>query len=239
MQISEKKRAIARQLQSKVNAMQGFTKVASTTLSGFEPFSQAFPGGFFPSAGIHEFISYELADAASTNGFITALAGKFIKNGGICLWVSCNSNVFPVGLNHFGLAPDRIVFVRSKPKDALWIIEEALKCEALSVVIGEIRELGFAESRRLQLAIERSGITGFIHRHRPWRESAVACTTRWQVTPLASLESDLPGIGHSRWNVQLNKVKNGRPHLWQVCWFDHQFLPEQRHQDVFYQRHTG
>ena len=37
----------------------------------------------------------------------------------------------------------------------LWVIEEALKCEGLAAVIGEIKELSFTQSRRLQLAVEK------------------------------------------------------------------------------------
>lgn len=51
-----------------------------------------------------------------------------------------------------------------KTKDSLWAIEEALKCNALIAVVGEITELTFNDSRRLQLAVEKSHVTGFIHR---------------------------------------------------------------------------
>ena len=213
--------AIARQLQAKINAMQGLGKLSSDpVLTGLSPFAAAFPGNVFPTGAVHEFISYEPADAASTTGFITAVTGKLMKEGGLCLWVGNNRNVFPAGLNYFGLAPDRLVFINAPySKDALWIIEEALKCEALTAVVSEVRELSFTDSRRLQLAVEHSGVTGFIHRHCPRRENAVACTTRWKITALPSMATDaLPGVGHSTWDVQLLKVRNGRPNAWQVSW---------------------
>lgn len=236
---------IARQLQAKINAMQGLGKPSSEPVNaGLAPFSAAFPGNIFPTGAIHEFISYELANAASTSGFITAVTSKLIKNGGICLWVTSGRKIFPGGLKHFGLEPDRIIFINAaRAKDALWIIEEALKCEALTVVIGEIKELGFTESRRLQLAVEHSGVTGFIHRHCPYRENAVACTTRWKISALPGIaQDDLPGVGHSSWDVELLKVRNGRPHSWQVSWQGKSFMPmDDKHfiVSLLNERHTG
>jgi protein ImuA len=236
---------IARQLQAKINAMQGLGKLnIEPANEGLAPFNAAFPGGIFPKGAIHEFISYESANAASTSGFITAVTGNLMKDGGLCLWVANGTKVFAPGLKHFGLNPDRIVFINAaRTKDVLWIIEEALKCEALTAVIGEIKELGFTESRRLQLAVEHSGVTGFIHRYCPHAENAVACTTRWKISALPGLAQDnLPGVGYSSWNVELVKVRNGRPYSWQVSWQGKSFAPLVI-KDIFIpqlnERHTG
>ena len=228
MQVDLQKRALAKQIQAKINAMQGYGKsLCGTSNTDFAPFSSAFPNRVFPMGAIHEFVSYEPHDAASTTGFISALTALFMKESGLCLWVGNEKKIFPSGLKHFGIEPDRIVFINApKQRDALWIIEEALKCEALTAVIGDVKELGFTESRRLQLAVERSGVTGFIHRYRPFSENAVACTTRWKITSLPSItDDDLPGVGYSCWNVELLKVKNGRPNSWQVSWAGKRFEP--------------
>ena len=41
-------------------------------------------------------------------------------------------------------------------------MEEALKCNRITAVLGEIKEISFKESRRLQLAAEQSRVTGFL-----------------------------------------------------------------------------
>jgi protein ImuA len=222
------KRELAKKLQAEINAMQGLGKLSEKMPNAaFAPFGDAFPDHTFPVGAIHEFISYEPVEAASTTGFITALVGKFMKNDGLCLWIGKDRKVFPSGLKHFGLQPDRIIFIStSRQKDALWIIEESLKCESLTAVVGEIKELSFTESRRFQLAVEQSGVNCFIHRHQPYRENAVACTTRWKITPLPSTAADaLPGVGNSCWDVQLLKVRNGKPSFWQVSWTAETFIP--------------
>ncbi|MDI1254932.1 MAG: hypothetical protein PSV16_02435 [Flavobacterium sp.] len=227
---------MAKMLQAKINAIQGLGKVSREHCNdGLLPFSNAFPDGVFPVGTIHECISYEPAEAASTTAFITAITGKLMKESGLVLWIGNDRKIFPPGLNHFGLTPDRIVFITvSKTKEALWAIEEALKCEALTCVVGEIKELGFTDSRRLQLAVERSGVTGFIHRYRPFAENTVACTTRWRITPITSaFNGMLSGVGHSCWDVQLLKVKNGRPNSWKVRWSGDGFLSlEEQHRSI-------
>ena len=228
MRTAAEKTEIAKQLQAKIDALQGLGKTSHEPANiGLAPFAAAFPGNTFPTGAIHEFISYEPASAASTDGFITAVAGKLIKDGGLCLWIADQRKVFPYGLKHFGLEPDRVVFIHTaRPKETLWIFEEALKCEALTAVVGEVKDLGFTDSRRLQLAVERSGVTGFVHRYCPRSENAVACTTRWKISPLPShTEGNLPGVGHCSWNIQLQKVRNGRPYGWQMIWLDNGFMP--------------
>ena len=107
---------------------------------------------------------------------------------------------------------------RKKEKEVVWTIEEALKCTNLTTVVGELAELDFTESRRLQLAIEKSGVSCFLLRHKP-RNLTTASTSRWQVKPLPSdIEDSLPGVGHPRWQVNLLKVRNGKPGSWVVEW---------------------
>lgn len=221
MKPSADKIAMAKQLQAQINLMQGLGKLNhAPSHKGLSLFAAAFPGNTFPTGAIHEFISYEAVNSAATNGFIAAVTGKLRNEGGLCVWVSAGASLFASALKHYGMEPDRVVFITaSRAKDALWIIEEALKCEALTAVIGEVKELSFTDSRRLQLAVERSRVTGFIHRYCPRSENAVACTTRWKISSLPSVTEDgLPGVGHSHWEVQLVKVRNGLPHAWQVSW---------------------
>jgi protein ImuA len=244
MKPAAEKLAIARQLQAEINALQGLGKLSHEPANDrLAPFSSAFPGNTFPTGTIHEFISYEVAHAAATTGFVSGIISKLSKQGGLCLWVAGGGKIYPAGLKYFGLEPDRIVFIHTtRPKEALWIIEEALKCEALTAVIGEVRELSFSDSRRLQLAVENSGVTGFIHRFSPSAENAVACTTRWKITALPSITIDnLPGVGYSAWDVQLVKVRNGRPHAWQIQWQGNRFnvIEEQPFVISLNERHTG
>ncbi len=217
------KNTLIQQLQREVLSMQRLKKVSGQNLNiGLWEVEKAFPDQTFPLGAVHEFISNAKEDAAATNGFMAGLVSQLIKRG-TAVWVSNKRTLFPPALNVFGIEPERIIFIDLwRQKEVLWAIEEALKCSVLSAVIGELGELSFTESRRLQLAVEQSRVTGFIHRYSS-SENVTACVSRWKITPLTSEISDMPGMGFPRWNVQLVKVRNGKPGAWQVEWSEGQF----------------
>lgn len=189
---------------------------------GLGEMEAAFPDQVFPTGVVHELISYSSEEAASTSGFVSVVLSKLMQQGGYCLWISAipRRSIFPPALKAFGIDPGQILFVdTARPKETLWSLEEALKCEALVAVVGELTELSFSDSRRLQLAVESSRVTGFIHRFRPKAENAVACVTRWKIAPVAGVVTpNTTGVGFPSWNVQLLKVRNGKPGSWQVQW---------------------
>lgn len=218
---------VVQQLREDILTLQGFTPPAPGSRVGLGPVEAAFPNGCFPRAAVHEFLSDTPEESAATSGFLAGLLGCLLPERGMCLWIGRNREVFPPGLTAFGLTPDRILFIDlAREADLLWAIEEALKCEAISAVVGEVRELGMTESRRLQLAVERSRVTGLLHRRNPRARHALACASRWRISPLASLPEDgLPGVGFPRWQVDLLKVRNGLPGSWQLEWAEGHFQP--------------
>lgn len=199
------------------------------SIAGLGIIEKSFAKGKFPFGALHEFISYTREHAASTNGFITGILSTLMQHSGPCLWISNKRTIFPPALKLFDIAPERMIFIDLfRNKEILWTIEEALKCESVAAVIGELGELSFNESRRFQLAIEKSCVTGFIHRFKPHSENPVACISRWKVTSIASYIPDsLPGVGFPKWHVQLTKVRNGMPGEWEVGWNNGCFHVEQ------------
>jgi protein ImuA len=104
-------------------------------------------------------------------------------------------------------------------KDVLWVTEEALKCEGVATVICETKDLSFTDSQRLQLAVEKSHVTGFVLRKDLKKVNTTASVTRWQISPVRSqLRTGMPGVGHPRWHVELLKVRNGKPGSWIIEW---------------------
>src|SRR5690606_10037917 len=98
-------------------------------------------------------------------------------------------------------------------------------CRVLSAVIAELGDISFAESQRLQLVVERSGVTGFIHRKRPRRVTPLACVSRWKIRHATSYVPDnLPRVGHTVWEVHLEKIRNGKPGEWHWGWWGGQFV---------------
>ncbi|MGX5853721.1 ImuA family protein [Dyadobacter jiangsuensis] len=228
METALKKSELVARLRSDILALQGFRAPALGVKHddfGLGPVMKAFPQGIFPRVGMHEFISQSAEQTAATSGFMAALAGKMMKQDGLCVWVGTRRTVYPFGLSQFGVSPDRVIFVDlKKDKDLLWAIEEALKCDALSAVVGEIKELNLIESRRLQLTVEESKVTGLLHRVSPRLSNPTSAVCRWRISPLPGVTDDvLPGIGFPRWQVQIEKVRNGEPGSWPLEFRDGSF----------------
>lgn len=219
------KAEIRAQLQQEILALQGFRPAPSGTqeATGLGRILESFPHRRFPAGALHEFLYAAPEDGAATAGFLAGLLGGLMKKGPV-VWVTPRHCVFPPALKQFGMDPESVLFVEERrEKQALWVVEEALKTAAVSAVVGELRELDFTASRRMQLAMEQSGVTGFLLRRQP-RNLATAFVARWQVRPLASvIEEGLPGVGFPRWEVELLKVRNGQPGRWELEWVDGQF----------------
>ena len=223
---------IIARLQQDILHMQG-QRPATGSLAGkvaLGPVLDAFPQKVFPTGAVHEYISVSPAATAATSGFIAGILGSLMQNGEACVWISPYKIIFPAGLKSFGIEPDRIFFIHlNKEKDICWAMEAALQVEGLAGVVSELPELGFTVSRRLQLAVEKSGVTGFVLRHQPRGLHPTACVSRWQISSHPSYHPDgMPGVGFPCWNVDLQKIRGGRPGSWQLVWMDGRFqaLPD-------------
>lgn len=219
--MSAKRADIISRLQNDILLLQGYKPGKSPAVDiGLGPIKYSFPNATFPLGAIHEFISTSTEDSAATCGFIAGILGSLMRNGGTSLWISSARKLFPPSLKAFGIQPDHFIFLDlQKEKHVLWAMEEALKCGALTAVIGETQELSFTSSRRLQIAVEKSQVTGFILRNNLLKQNTTACVARWRINSMISESGgDLPGIGFPHWKVELLRIRNGKPGSWEVKW---------------------
>ena len=224
----DSRKALIDKLQKDILVWQGYKAQPSGKADtiGLGQIENAFPNGVFPKHAIHEFIAVAPEHSAACEGFIGGLVAALMKVGAACIWISTSRRLFPTSLSAFNVQTERIIFMDvSKEKDVLWIMEEALKCEGLAAVVAELSDLSLTESRRLQLAVEHSGVTGFILRKDASKKASTIVTARWKITPLPSEnEDDMPGIGFPRWSVELLKVRNGSPGIWTMEWAADRFM---------------
>jgi protein ImuA len=211
---------IIAQLQKDILPLQGIgttlKNAALDTMLG--EIKNAFPHASFPLGAIHEFITNNPEDIAATYGFMMGIISTLMRNSGALIWISGCRTIFPPALKLFGIPPERVIFINlQKEKEILWAMEESLKCKGLSAVISEMQELDFTASRRMQLAVEQSKVTGFVVRKNAKSINITACLTRWKITSLKSeLFDEMPGIGFPRWNVELIRARNGTPGKWEI-----------------------
>ena len=218
---------IIARLERNILPLQGLKKLRTDNEVNLDcaAIEQAFPNNCFPIGCTHEFSTGCFEDAAPTNGFVAALLGKLMKLSGVCIWISAGRFLFPPALIRFNVKPEHIIFIDLKnERDVLYVTEEALKCNKVTAVISELKNLSFKESRRFQLAAEQSRVTGFIIRPQTKNLSTIASVSRWRITSLPSqLEDGLPGVGFPRWKVQLLKIRNGTPSTWTIEWANNNF----------------
>lgn len=114
----------------------------------------------------------------------------------------------------------RLVHVAAKsPQDALFALEEGLRCRDLAFVIGEIagnpRALSFTASRRLSLAAERHGVPLWLVRLDAARDLGSA-RMRWQVaaapSPPPLWNRQAPGV--PSWRAELFRARSHPPGEW-------------------------
>jgi protein ImuA len=214
-------------LKTEILSLQGFKPhQASTDIDfGLDTIAYSFPNAKFPFSACHEFICESPQEIASSGAFVSGLLSMSLGKGGVALWIGRQRIIFPPALKSYGINPDQIIFINTRSeKEAIWTLEEALKSTSLTSIVGQITEFDFTKSRRFQLAIEKSGVGCFLLRYRP-RNFSTASTTRWQIKPLSSsLDDNLPGVGHPRWQVNLLKVRNGKPGSWIMQWAQDHFL---------------
>ncbi|WP_316800625.1 Error-prone repair protein ImuA [Pedobacter frigidisoli] len=222
------KKDIVQKLQQDILLWQGFKPKSAGKAEriGLGEIEDAFPGGVFPKKAIHEFITLFPEHAAASDGFIAGLLSVLMKNGAACVWVSTSRNLFPASLGLFNVETERIIFMDVQTeKQVLWITEEALKCEGLAAVVAEVNNISLIESRRLQLAVENSGVTGFILRKDGNKKASTVATARWKISPLPShTEDGMPGLGFPLWQVELLKVRNGNPGIFILEWAGERFV---------------
>ena len=140
------------------------------------------------------------------------------------LWVQERMAILESGRVHPpGLATQNLIHVEARDaRDALWAMEEGLRCAALSAVIGEIwgdpRALDFTATRRLAVASERSGVAAFLIRL-GGHANLSGARMRWRIasapSPINELDSKAPGT--PAWDAELFRARGAPPGRWSIA----------------------
>jgi protein ImuA len=182
-----------------------------------------FLNGGLPLGHWHEFSGegMEIETAASAAAFVACLAAPLARRGE-AVWVLRRDDLFAPGLAGLGFPAERLIQVCARDEaQALAVTEDALSTEGVCAVFAEVEGVDLTAGRRLQLACERRGATGFVIRRRPYgggaRKEAAgsAANTRWRIAPAPSEPAPGEfGLGAPRWEVRLDRCRGGRPGAW-------------------------
>ena len=214
------KAALLAELRTRIRRLEGLGGEGGDVLPfGVAGMDAALPDGGLPLGCLHEVVAEDRgAGTAFAAGLLARLAA--VREAPV-LWIVRGRDLHAAGLVAYGLTPDRLIAVRAvRDADALWAMEEALRCKRLAAVLGEAGRLDLTASRRLQLAAEAGGVTGLLlHPEERGAGAASAAVTRWRVAAVPSLP-DEPGVGAPRWRLDLLRCRGGRPGTWEVGWQD-------------------
>ncbi len=225
-------------LRARIRALELGGVPAGAAALGIAAIDDALPGGGLARGALHEI---EVAGGAgreaalgAASGFAAVLLARFAAGRGPgadrgsgaarrpVLWCQRRVDLYGPGLAAFGLDPARLIVVRAPaPRQALWVLEEALRNRRLAAVLGEVDGIDLAASRRLQLAA-RAGTPCLLLRRGP-APGVSAAVTRWRVGP-APGDAAQPGhdpphnLGASRWRVELVRCRGGAARAWLIEW---------------------
>jgi protein ImuA len=211
-------------LAAKVAALETGGRAACGVLPfGEAPLDGCLPGGGLPLGRWHELTAagLEVETSAAPAAFAALIAAPLARRGE-AVWVLRRDDLWAPGLAGLGFPPERLIQVCARDEaEALAVMEDALSTVGVAAVFGEVETVGLTAGRRLQLACETRGATGFVLKRRPFgggarRESAgSAAATRWRIAPAPSepAAGEL-GLGAPRFRVELERCRGGRAGAW-------------------------
>jgi protein ImuA len=140
------------------------------------------------------------------------------------LWVQDRMAILESGRIHpSGLPTQNLIHVEARDtRDALWAMEEGVRCACLSAVIGEIwgdpRALDFTATRRLAVAAERSGTPCWLVRL-GGSANLSGARMRWRIASAPSLlnELDPRAPGTPSWDAELFRARGMPPGRWSIA----------------------
>lgn len=209
-------RPIIAELRERIERIGGAPGRKRTVLPfGVEEIDRRLPGGGLALGALHEVAG---GGNGAVDGAAAALfaAGIAARTRGKVLWVVTRRDLFAPALAQAGLHPDRLIQVEAGDEQALLACcEEGLRHGGLGAVVAETARLSMPASRRLQLAAEGTGTVGIAIRR--WRRQTeagdfgqpTASVTRWRVSVLPTAPLPVPGLGRSRWLLELIRCRAG------------------------------
>jgi protein ImuA len=177
-------------------------------------------GGGLSRGALHEIAAAGEAHLAAAAGFALAVSARSARTSTVksTVWIAEDMALaesgapYGPGLESFGVMPEHLLTVAAeRARDLLWAMEEALRCRAVSAVIGELRhgEIDSVAVRRLSLAAAESGALALLLRASPPHDASTAAT-RWIVG----------AAPNDSFAAQLTRNRRGPLGVWTLQWSD-------------------
>jgi len=200
---SDQKR-ILQQLQ---HLMRDFQPVAvaksgeSSVPSGWEQLDSILPYGGWRSGQLVEWLGEVKGGGVGLLGLWSAW--QVAQHGGVLVVLDNTGKFFPPAAAALGIHLSRMLVVSPQGKaDFDWALDQVLRCRAVGAVWVNLLKIDNRAYRRLQLAVEQSGVFGVLVRDQKYLQDPTWAHLRLCVTPLA-------GQGDWRFRVEVIRAVGG------------------------------
>lgn len=188
-EILDKKEVMSRLFQ-KIRTMETggrqFGELTGVVSTGCDELDQELPeGGYVPGTMVEW-----LEPAAGCGGdyLVLMAARNAIAGGKYFIVVDSLHQFYPPAAVALGLPIDRIIVIRPKEEaDAMWAIDQSLRCSAVGAVMARIDNLNELHARRFQLAAEAGGGLGLFIRPPQVRREPTWAEIQWLLEPPRSV----------------------------------------------------
>ena len=201
--------AVLSDLREKVGRLDGTSRRLARTVTICDFIDNALPARGLPLGCIHEV----KGNPASVIAFSALLSARIGGQGAI-FYIAPDRNFSPLGLLPYSVRLEQWVHVCARrPQDLIWTVLETLRCPQVNAVIAALPQADLTTCRRLQLAAESSGATGFLIGN-SLSSNIASAITRWRVAPLRGFSGQ--AFDHPAWRIDLTYFRGGRPDNWKV-----------------------
>ncbi|MEY2726488.1 MAG: hypothetical protein RLZZ458_2355 [Planctomycetota bacterium] len=171
------RQAAVEQLRSQLRGLHFGTIPQSCTPTGLAGLDSLLPGGGIPSASVIEWISEQQGQSAGS--LALRAAARLLQRPGCLAVIDEQQDFFPGVVETHGIALQRLLLIRIPPESppltaqrksrssaggltsggqALWALEQTCRSRGVRVVLAWLHRCTSAIVRRLQLAVESSGV---------------------------------------------------------------------------------
>jgi protein ImuA len=185
-------------------------------------------GGGIRAGTLTEILPEHPGDVWAASGFLLSLAVRLAARSGKdrapVVWIgeefsSCEQGaLYGPGLALHGFDPSRLILVNAQnAQQVLWAMEEALKCRAPALVVGELwsaKPYDLTASRRLLLAAQKHGTPGLLFLTGLAGQAgqlSSGADLRFEIRAHPSVHppsaGSLPLPGAARWAVRIAKMR--------------------------------
>lgn len=171
-------------LASRIREIEMSGPAAQKVLPQLPFFAEALPGSQLPAGMLVELLSASEGGGAWTLALL--MARQVCAERKLLLICDTEQSFYPPAASRLRIDLERTLLIRPKPKEAVSMLVQCLRCPAVGAAVGKVERLTSMQFRRLQLAAEAGGGLGILVRSAALLAQPSFAAVRLLIAPLPS-----------------------------------------------------